>query len=284
MRVFISWSKPASHRLALLLKDWLPDVIQQIEPWESSEDIDKGQRWATEVGTQLQELTEGLLCVTADNQREPWLNFEAGALAKSVGQSRVRPVLLGLKPSDLTLPLGQFQSTVVTDRPDMLKLFQSLNKGCASPLTDERLENAFDRVWDQYSSMVRGIEEEAAQEAGRTDTRSADDLMREVLDVVRGLARSIDNHGRGVDEAVWRPITASTAAEPWRFLETTRGRFERGAVVAHKEFGRGQLFDLVPGRAGAPIEVMVFFKDFARQVRLDDLRGVPGPSSVPPPD
>ncbi|MCX5899546.1 MAG: hypothetical protein NTX06_02220 [Proteobacteria bacterium] len=54
MKIFISWSGEVSHSVALALRDWLPSVIQSIEPFVSSEDIDRGARWATEIGSKLE--------------------------------------------------------------------------------------------------------------------------------------------------------------------------------------------------------------------------------------
>lgn len=78
MRVFISWSKQISQDLALILYRWLPDVINRLEPWMSSEDISKGQRWGTEVGAGPDDTSQGIICVTRENMKEPWLSFEAG--------------------------------------------------------------------------------------------------------------------------------------------------------------------------------------------------------------
>ena len=42
MKVFISWSGNKSHKVAMIFREWLPSVIQSLEPYVSSEDIDKG--------------------------------------------------------------------------------------------------------------------------------------------------------------------------------------------------------------------------------------------------
>lgn len=194
MRVFISWSKPTSLQLAMLLREWLPEVIQQVTPWVSSEDIAKGKRWSGEIAGQLEATGQGLLCVTKDNVSEPWLNFEAGALAKSVEDARVTPLLLGLKPRELVGPLAEFQAAEATDRADMRRLMESLNEVCAAPLTPELLGRAFDRAWPDYERRVNGLlaahpEEQLAQEA---PARAVEDMVGEVLDRVRRLERLVE--------------------------------------------------------------------------------------------
>lgn len=101
MKVFISWSGEVSRRVAIVLRDWLPSVIQSLEPYVSSEDIDKGTRWSTDISRELDQSSYGILCVTRENLQAPWLNFEAGALSKSVDKSRVSPFLFSVKRSEI---------------------------------------------------------------------------------------------------------------------------------------------------------------------------------------
>ncbi|EMM7467636.1 TIR domain-containing protein [Klebsiella pneumoniae] len=75
MNVFISWSGDTSHRVAKVLRDWIPSVIQAVEPYVSSEDIDKGTRWSSDIATELDKSSYGIICLTKQNIHAPWINF-----------------------------------------------------------------------------------------------------------------------------------------------------------------------------------------------------------------
>ncbi|MCP4614466.1 MAG: hypothetical protein GY845_37785 [Planctomycetes bacterium] len=72
MKIFISWSGTLSHKVACVLRDWLPSVIQAVEPYVSSEDIDKGARWSTDIAGKLEESSFGIIAVTPENLSAPW--------------------------------------------------------------------------------------------------------------------------------------------------------------------------------------------------------------------
>ena len=91
MKVFISWSGELSHRLALNFQAWLPNVIHTLETWVSSEDIAKGVQWGVALSKELDQNSVGILCITRQNVSSPWINYEAGALAKHLEESRVIP-------------------------------------------------------------------------------------------------------------------------------------------------------------------------------------------------
>src|ERR1043166_1601551 len=109
MKIFVSWSGEASREAAELLRSWLPNVVQQTGVWVSSQDIGKGEKWSASLWESLTEINFGILMVTRENSKAPWIMFEAGALSKTV-KSRVIPILCDIDRLDVAnTPLGQFQ-------------------------------------------------------------------------------------------------------------------------------------------------------------------------------
>jgi len=144
MKIFISWSGDLSHKIALLLKDWTQDVIQTIEPYVSTEDIDKGARWFTDISVQLEDTDFGIICLTPENLNAPWILFEAGALSKSIDRSKVCPFLSELAPSDIVGPLAQFQACTPT-KDDMFRLLRTMNQALGERALEEaKLLKAFE--------------------------------------------------------------------------------------------------------------------------------------------
>jgi hypothetical protein len=191
MKVFISWSGSTSHKVAVVLRDWLPSVIQSIEPYVSSEDIDKGTRWSTDIAGELHASTYGLVCLTADNIYAPWINFEAGALGKSIDKSRVSPFLFRIKRSEVEGPILQFQSTIF-EKVDVLKLLKSINSACGQDALEEvRLEKAFDVWWPDLERQLHAIPEmptELKKESSEQKTAGADQnsrVLEELLELTR---------------------------------------------------------------------------------------------------
>lgn len=103
MDIFIAWSGKASEKLAKALFKWLPDVIQTIEPFMSSESIRGGQRWFGEIGARLEKTDFAILCATPANLKSTWMHFEAGAVSKNVTRSRVCALLLDVTTPNLRL-------------------------------------------------------------------------------------------------------------------------------------------------------------------------------------
>lgn len=198
MKVFLSWSGTQSHRVAMIFRDWLPSVIQEITPYVSSEDIDKGARWSTDIAKELEDSTFGILCVTRENINAPWLTFEAGALSKTMDKSFVSPFLFDIKRSEVDGPILQFQSTIF-EKEDIQKLVKTLNKACGdNGLTDERLNKAFSVWYPTLESELNELKQQAGPENATVtqevmDSPDIQEILEEVLEISRANQKLIRN-------------------------------------------------------------------------------------------
>lgn len=155
MKVFISWSGASSRALAEALADWFPKVIQGVQPFVSAKDIDKGANWTTELSRELADAEFGVLCVAPDNLLSPWLNYEAGAISKSM-DSRVCPILLGVAKADVRPPIAQLQMTSL-ELNEFKLLMASMNKAAGSPLDAVALHEAVEIWWPKLQVAVDAI-------------------------------------------------------------------------------------------------------------------------------
>lgn len=156
MRVFISWSGERSRQLAVTLQDWLRRVIQRVRPWLSIDDLEKGTRWGQELTDQLEHSDFGIICITRENAREPWILFEAGSLSKK-GTARVIPYLLGIEHRELPAPLSQFNVSMTT-RDDTKRMIRSVNSALATDALDSRdLDSSFEKWWPELEEAIRAI-------------------------------------------------------------------------------------------------------------------------------
>ena len=185
MKVFISWSKEQSHQVALAFKEWLPSIIQTVDPYVSSEDTDKGSRWNSEIVKELEQSAYGILCVTKENMSEPWLLFEAGALSNKISNSLVCPFLFDLKQSQVKGPLEQFQSAIF-EKEEVRKLVVAINKASSeNVLKEELLNKTFEKWWPDFESKLNTLKAKQPSQMEAVDKAQTDDVIEKVLEIVR---------------------------------------------------------------------------------------------------
>lgn len=186
MKVFLSWSGELSHKVALALRDWLPSVIQDVVPYVSSEDIDKGTRWSSDISGELEESKFGILCVTKENLGAPWLCFEAGALSKTIDKAYVSPFLFNIKRSEISGPILQFQSTIF-EKDDVFKLISTVYANSSNNnLNEERLKKTFDVWWPSLEETLSNIRDETP-ETSKNESEEIDTsrVLEEILELSR---------------------------------------------------------------------------------------------------
>lgn len=185
MKVFLSWSGTKSKELAEKLRDWLPDVVQSVEPFVSTRDISIGDRPLSVLASELESTSFGIVCLTQQNKLTPWITFEAGALSKIIDNSRVIPLLIDLRVSDLTGPLSQFQAVDAGDEDQMFMLIKAIAASSPPPLiTMDRLKRTFHAFWPTVLDKVNELRQER-DEGIKKDNRSEQDILEELLVLAR---------------------------------------------------------------------------------------------------
>lgn len=190
MKVFISWSGERSKLVAELLDDWIQCVIQAVDPWMSSKDIDRGALWFSEISDQLANTSIGIVCLTKENKSKPWILFESGALAKGLTSNRVCTFLIDLEPTDLENPLAQFNHTFPS-RDSIWELVRTINLTSKEhALKESILSKVFDTYWPQFEESFGKIIK-GTPESTSSPKRKGDDIMLDVLSTVRMLDRRL---------------------------------------------------------------------------------------------
>lgn len=143
----------------------------------------------------------GIICITRDNVQMPWVLFEAGALAKSLADSRVIPLLLDLDFRDITGPLAQFQAKKV-EQSGLEEVIRSINKAAPEPEPEARTTSLFEALWPKFAEKIERIpDDEASARRARPQTEVLEELVASV--------RSVESRVRDVLEASPRSLERS---------------------------------------------------------------------------
>lgn len=227
MKILISWSGSTSQAVAQALKEWIPGPINAAEPWLSSSDIAAGARWAAELAEQLQDTHFGVTCLTPDNLGSLWIQFEAGALSKTIDRSRVVPYLTRIRPAEIQGPLSVFQA-VNADKDGTRKLVNSINRAVKQDGEKEvdqgTLDKSFELWWPELEAKLKNLPQASSEEGvARSD--------REILEEILLLARDANRTSRG--ETVERVLNAA-------MVNTLLDALYRRAVDKARNLGASQ--------------------------------------------
>lgn len=191
MKLFISWSGERSKNLGQGIRDWIPLVLHNVEPWLSEADIEAGERWAEAIAKELEASNFGVICITKENVMSPWVLFESGALAKSLQGNKVIPLLLDLEVRDITGPLAQFQAKKV-DKVGISEIIQSIN-AVEKLVPEMQAKKLFEALWPEFDKHVQLIPKTAAvAKHSRPQTEILEELVTSI--------RSLDSRFRDVTE------------------------------------------------------------------------------------
>lgn len=183
MKIFISWSGERSEALAKALREWFPLVLHFVEPWLSKSDIEAGERWSIEIAKELENCNFGVICITRENLSSAWILFEAGALAKSMQDGRVIPLLLDLDFKEISGPLAQFQAKKA-DNTGIKELIVSLNKAASAPVPEAQLNKLFPALWGDLERQMASIPKNSSPQK---HSRPQGEILEELVSSVRSV-------------------------------------------------------------------------------------------------
>ncbi len=193
MQVFLSWSGDKSGEIAQALFGWLPLMLQAVKPWISKRSISAGSNWLAELNNALAKSEAGIICVTRENLKEPWMLFESAALWKTVDKPFVCPYLIDLSTAELSGPLSQFQG-LPANKEGTWKLVETLNSKLSqtSQLHPETLPKVFKAFWPQLEGQIK--------EAIKNDRKASPRSPTQIEQVLLGVRELAHNQERLMEE------------------------------------------------------------------------------------
>jgi hypothetical protein len=172
----------------------------------SDEDIAAGARWLPEIAGELSAAQVGILCVTPENQFNPWLVFEAGALSKTLSQTYVCPMLFAIEPGQLSGPIAQFQAGRF-DKAGVSRLLETLNAALGEQgLAAGDLIEVFEVWWPRLEAKLQSA---PALDNAPVVPRQTADVLEEILGLSREQLRRENlrlEHSQARDERLDRVL------------------------------------------------------------------------------
>jgi hypothetical protein len=196
--------------IAEALRQWLPKVIQAVQPWFSDLDMGKGSMWSKEISAKMSEAAIGIVCLTRENLGLSWIHFEAGALHKALDGGKVCTFLLGIQATDVDWPLAMFQHTT-PQKEEVRKLVHTVNRTQVSQaiLDKAALDVSFERWWPD---LEQALDQILSVNLQVPPARSDSAKINELLDMVRWMCKFI---GTPEDIARWASEQEDDTLRSW---------------------------------------------------------------------
>ena len=158
--IFISWSGPYSKECAKSLKVILENSIfpeTGLRCFVSDEDIKAGHDWWSKTNHELLSCQLGIICVTKDTVKSPWMFYEAGGM--SAHDIPTIPLLIGCTVKHLAnSPLQKRQCVSLEDKQKFIKMISEINEYFGRLLPPKFVgriaESAYNELMDAISPTL----------------------------------------------------------------------------------------------------------------------------------
>jgi hypothetical protein len=158
MYVFVSWSGKRSKAAAFAFRIFMSTVIQTVDCWMSEKDLPKGRPWFDELQKALNQIFFGVFCMTPENTKSQWMQWEAGILSASseIGVKHVAPLGVGMTKSQISSsgsPLGMYQASDSSEE-DVWQLVEDINLSMPERVDEKKLRASFDLAWPRFQQAL----------------------------------------------------------------------------------------------------------------------------------
>ncbi len=100
--VFISWSGEKANKYANFLENILNQIFGKRAKTFYSGNIESGAVWLDRINQALEESKVGIIVLTKESMKKPWVNFEAGAIFKAdTKNTSIIPICVDVSFKDL---------------------------------------------------------------------------------------------------------------------------------------------------------------------------------------
>ena len=149
--------------------------------------------WRTSLGKELKDADYGILCLTEDNLKSPWLCYEAGALGISAAshdnanhEAHVVPIRFGnVEAAQIASPIQDFQSKPFT-REEMLALVLDLAEHYRSVSSNRRnlpdegeISDKFNSSYQELADKIQAILDGAEETRIREKLNEFDEALKD---------------------------------------------------------------------------------------------------------
>lgn len=236
------------------MADWLPKVVQGVVPFLSAKDIDKGANWTVELARELDDADFGIVCLAPDNLVSPWLNYEAGAITKSVN-SRVCPILFGVEKHEVRPPMSQLQLTTI-DQEEFILLVASIVKAAGLSIDLSGVKESVEVWWPKLAAALTAIPKPSAPDADTPAPEPAQPVAQvtEMFEELLAHMRSLDARVQEMERSS-RTSTGLTrkVTPPLRFAMDILTEVVNSETAGGKVFNPGPEYIVVKVNGDAPI-------------------------------
>lgn len=159
MKVFLNWSGEESRRIAGLLRDWLPEILDAVEPWLAADTFGRSNHWLEVNAGPFTKAGMIVACVTPANSGENWKSLDPSDFELSIAETPPQLVLLlgGVDVSSLQrVPAGA--SVITADRQGIQLLVEKLNGLADRPMDYTILGRRIDAMWPRLERSLPAAE------------------------------------------------------------------------------------------------------------------------------